>query len=82
MGDVTVKLNRAGIEELLRSSGVAGDLEARAERIAAAAGEGFDHEVEIGPSRARAAVWTATRAARRAEASDRALTSAVDAGRG
>lgn len=76
-----VKLNRAGVRSLLRSSAMSADLEARARRIAAAAGAGFEVTTTTGPTRARAEVTTATFEARHAEASDRALTRAIDAGR-
>jgi hypothetical protein len=57
------------------------DLDRRAARIAAAAGPGF--EATSQPSRrARASVITATAEARAAEATSRALTRAIDAGRG
>lgn len=78
---VKIELNSAGVKALLRSPEILADLRARAERIAAAAGEGFEADSMIGRSRARADVFTETFAARRAEATGRALTRAVDAGR-
>lgn len=66
---------------LLRSPEVRADLEARARRIAAAAGPGMEVDVEVGAKRARASVRTATYEAMRAEATDRALSRALDAGR-
>ncbi len=54
--EVTVRLNRRGVRELLRSREVLGDLERRAERIhRAEGGDGFTDSA-IGPQRARAAV--------------------------
>lgn len=79
---VRIKLNEAGVRALLRCPGAQAELERRARRIAAAAGEGFLAIGDSGGKRARAVVITATRAARKAEATDRALTRAVDAGRG
>lgn len=76
------KLNRAGVRELLRSPEVKADLEARARRVAARAGDGMRVESATGRNRARAAVITDTIEARRAEAKHRALTSAIDAARG
>jgi len=82
---VVVKLNKKEVRRLLRGEGkyegVQADLERRAAAIAARAGEGFEHETAAGRNRARAAVWTATAEAARAEAEDRALTRAIDAGR-
>lgn len=76
-----VRINRKGVRELLRSREVLSDLERRANAIAAAAGEGMEVDSEIGRNRARASVRTATREAVLAEAQQRALTRALDAGR-
>jgi len=78
---VRVELNSDGIRALLRSEAVRADLERRARAIAEAAGEGFEVESQVGSNRARASVRTATAEAREAEATDRALTRAIDAGR-
>jgi len=79
---IRIEINSAGIQALLKSSEVQELLKAKADRIAAAAGEGMEVTSRIGATRARASVVTATRAARKAEAEDRALTTAIDAGRG
>jgi hypothetical protein len=79
---VRVEPNSAGIQAYLKSDGVLALLTAMGERIAAAGGEGMEVSSRIGATRARVSVITATRAARKAEATDRALTSAIDAGRG
>jgi D-serine deaminase-like pyridoxal phosphate-dependent protein len=76
-----VKLNRAGIKSLMRSPEVLSDLEARAKRVASAAGEGFEADSGAGPNRARASVRTVTFDAMRAEGEDRALTRALDSAR-
>lgn len=81
MADVKVTLNRSGIRALLRSTEVENDLRRRAERIAAAAGDGMEADSSIGANRARASVRTATFEAMRAEADGRALSAALDAGR-
>ena len=77
-----VEPNSAGIQAFLKSDEVLALLTGKAQRIAAAAGDGFEVSSRIGATRARASVITATRAARKAEAVDRVLTSAIDAGRG
>lgn len=79
---IRIEINSASIQALLKSSEVQELLEAKAQRIAAAAGEGMEASSRIGATRARASVITATTAARKAEAVDRALTAAIDAGRG
>jgi hypothetical protein len=81
MAVVKIELNPAGVRELLRSPEVLADLSARAHRIANAAGDGMEVDAELGRVRARATVFTATFEAMRAEATTRALTRAVDAGR-
>lgn len=81
-GRIKIEMNPAGVREVLQSEGVRADLRRRAEAIAAAAGEGMEADSRIGATRARASVVTATPEAMRAEAEDRALTSAIDAGRG
>lgn len=52
-----------GFQELRKSGAVLDDLTARAERIAAASGEGFGARASEGKTRARAAVVTTTVAA-------------------
>ena len=77
-----IELNSAGVRELLRSPEVRADLDSRARAIAAAAGEGMESDSQVGKGRARATVWTDTVEAMEAEATERALTRAIDAGRG
>jgi hypothetical protein len=82
-----VFLNKAGVRQLLRSEEVLADLARRAEAIEqaanAAAGEpdAFEWDANVGPNRARASVRTVSREGMVAEAKDRALTRAVDAGK-
>lgn len=83
---LNVKLNKDEVRKLLRGEGpyqgVRPDLQRRMDRIAAAAGPGHKAELEVGQNRLRAAVWTDTDEARKAEATDLTLTRAIDAGRG
>ena len=76
-----LKLNKDGIVALLQSEEVQQDLEARGARIAAAAGDGVEAELTKNRDRAVVFVRTKTNEARKAEAEDRALTRAIDAGR-
>lgn len=80
MAKVKVELNSRGVRQLLNDAGVAADLRRRAERIAAAAGDGMLVDTSSG-TRARAVVITGTADAKKAEATDRRLTRALDAGR-
>ena len=73
-----IELNRAGVGSVLR---LPGHLQARGRRVAAAAGPGHEMSTSVG-NRARVVVYPTTYAARRAEATDRKLTRAVDAARG
>lgn len=81
MAEGRIVLNRRGVRQLLRSPEVLADLKHRAEQIAAAAGPGMEASAMVGKGRARASVITATSEARKAEATRRALTRAIDAGR-
>lgn len=76
-----VQLHRNAVRALLKSDEVREDLERRADAIAEAAGDGYERDSEIGPNRARASVRTVTLDAARAEARDRRLLRALDAGR-
>lgn len=77
-----IEWKRNAIKTLLRSPDVLDDLEARARRVAAAAGPGeWLVDSQIGPNRARASVRTGDHTARRAEATSAALTRSVDAAR-
>jgi hypothetical protein len=83
----SVFLNRKGVRDLLRSSEVLDDLGRRAEAIEAAANSAagepgaFEWDVDVGATRARASVRTASIEGMIAEARDRALTRSIDAGR-
>lgn len=82
MSNVRIKLTKDGPRKLRQLPAVEVDLRRRAEQIAAAAaGEGFEADSQVGRTRARASVRTATTEARLAEAKHRALTNAIDAGR-
>lgn len=82
MAQVRVELNHAGIRQMLQSPEVEAELLRRAKLIAAAAGPGFEPDSEVGRSRARASVITATFEARLDEARNHTLERAMDAGRG
>ncbi len=74
-------LNKQGVNDLLHSPGVVADLRERADRVAAAAGEGMEVTEASDDNRARFVVVTATAEAIIGEASDRRLTRAIDAAR-
>lgn len=77
-----VVLSGEGFRQLLQSPEVLADLQARADRIAEAAGDGFVAEqARVGAVRGRVQVYSSTREAMMAEASDASLTQAIDAGR-
>lgn len=78
---VRVKMNKAGRAAIMRSPAVKADLERRAGAIADQAGSGHFVDSALWPLRARAAVVTRTVGAKAAEANDRNLTRAIDAGK-
>ncbi len=78
---VRVEVNRQALRALLRSREVQADLDRRARAIASAAGEGMVAVSSPGRNRARSVVVTSTIEAMRAEAVERRLTRAIDAGR-
>jgi hypothetical protein len=79
-----IKFHYEGFDQLRKSAEVKDALTAKGEAIASAAGGSPDFEVIVteGASRARVIVTTATFEGMRAEATDRALTNALSAGRG
>jgi hypothetical protein len=84
-GKFKLEINVAGFNEVRRSQQVQEDLHARGDAIARATGlDDGDISVEDSPSpsRARVVVVTASPKAMQAEASQRVLTRAFEAGRG
>jgi hypothetical protein len=77
-----IELNRRGIAQLLKEPGTFSAVTGIAARIASAAGPGMETRSDKGGTRVRAAVVTATFEAMYAEATNRTLTRAIDAGRG
>lgn len=78
-----LEINDDAFIQILKSPEVQADLMQRGNAIAAAAGAGtFDVTASFTPTRARVSVGTADHTARKSEATTRALTSALDAGRG
>ncbi len=84
MGRTVVKIEfkQAVFAALAKGAAILADLTRRGEAIAVAAGDGFEARPSIGRTRARVVVITTTPEAMIAEASDKALTSAIGAGRG
>ena len=82
MAGVRVRMNPKGARAILRSPEVLAELRRRADRVATVAGDGMEADGGVGPRRARASGRTATIQARRREAKSKALTRALDAGRG
>lgn len=83
MASIRIKLNSAGVKAVLQSPEMQADLQRRGDAMVAAAGGSpdFEAEVSIVGDRAMGRVRTATTEGRLAEAKDRALTRALDAGR-
>lgn len=75
-----VKWNIGAFQQIRRLPGVAGDVDARARRIAAAAGEGFVSEPSEGKTRHRANIYGETYESM-TDAGHARLLRALDAGR-
>lgn len=73
--------NRKAAAEILQSPGVLADVRGRAERVAVAAGPGFEASSMIGRNRARASVRADTFSARVRNSRDNILIRALEAGR-
>lgn len=79
---IRVELNAAGVQAILNDQQVAGDLLRRGQAVASAAGDGFEAVAQTRRTgRAAVIVVTSTAAAKRAQARDRVLNTALDAGR-
>lgn len=76
-----IRWNRAVFEAIRRDPAIAADVDARAGRIAAAAGEGYLASPHEGRTRHRASVITATAEAMVDNARNDTLLGALDAGR-
>lgn len=84
MANIKVQLNEAGIREMFQSPEMFEYIQRRARAIAEAAGgePDFVSGAEVVGDRVMGWVTTASHEGRRAEAEERALTRALDAGRG
>ena len=60
MNKIVIKLDDAGIQEMLKSDGIVRTCETQASRIAAAAGDGYEVERRNYPERGGAAVYPST----------------------
>lgn len=78
-----IKINSDAVRALLQSAEVASELERRGNAIVEAAGGAPDFEVQSTKNRDRAVAFvrTASSKGKKAEAEDRVLTRAIDAGR-
>lgn len=83
MARVSVKINLRGINKLMTSAGVQADIDARGERIAEKAGEGFEYVRGARAHRwvARGYVQVASREAAIRQAEESVLEHAIDAAR-
>ncbi|SMY01111.1 hypothetical protein BSP239C_03182 [Brevibacterium sp. 239c] len=76
-----LKLNNAGFRALRTDPAVKRDLMKRAQRVAEAAGDGFEAHESPSKNRARATVGARTAKARRKQSKDNVLQRALNAGR-
>lgn len=82
MANAQVTLNEKGVGELLKSDRMLAEMAKRGERVAKAAGPGFESSAIVGRTRARAQIRARTFKAELAERKDKVLTRAIDAARG
>lgn len=78
---VKIKWNIDGFRQLRYDPGVAADIDARAARIAAAAGPGYESSPYRGATRHRASVITTSAKAAASERKHGKLLRSIDAGR-
>lgn len=76
-----IEVDRRAVSEILSSPEMERELARRGAAVRRAAGPGMRFAVVQTGDRKRVNVWTATAAAKKAEAEDRALTKALDAAR-
>lgn len=76
-----IVFNYQGFDALRKTPSVVADITARANRIAAAAGDGVEVKIGATPSRAKATIYTDSIEASLAEATDKTLSTAIDQGR-
>lgn len=76
-----IKWNFRAFEQLRREPGVKASIDARAKRIAAAAGDGYEAGSYAGKTRHRGSVITANTRAMRDNAKNNTLLRSIDAGR-
>ena len=77
MNKVKVELDRAAVRSLLQSQEVSACVKKEAERVARAAGDGFDTDTYTGRNRINASVFAATAAAERKVFKENALEKAL-----
>lgn len=76
-----IRWNISAFEEIRRARGVVADIDGRAARIAAAAGDGFEPSSYEGKTRHRGSVITATAKAMAKNQKHNTLLRSIDAGR-
>lgn len=75
-----VSWNNSALEQLLNGPEVTRMVAERTEAAAAAAGDGFGHEMHTAGTRPRGLLWTITWKAKKAQASEGVLQRAVGGG--
>lgn len=76
-----IKLHSKGFHELLTSDEAKRDVLGRAQKVATAAGDGFEAHQSPSKNRARAVVVTVSHKARRKQSKDNVLQRALNSGR-
>lgn len=80
MAKTGFKLNRKGFQQLRKNAAAAAELERRAQKVAEAAGPGFEARVSPGKNRARVVVVPTTDEAKQANVDSYAVLRGLSAG--
>jgi len=81
VADADIKLNSAGMREMLKMPGIVADVRRRAEAVARAAGDGFEARTTPRRNRARAEAVASSFDARRRQSKSSTLLAALSAAR-
>lgn len=77
MSKIRFVLNRKGVGELLKGTGMQEMLKSRADTIASRAGSGYETDVYVGTRRANASIWPETEEARQDNLENNTLLKSV-----
>jgi len=77
MSNWKIKLNSAGVRELLKSQEMQAVLTAKASGIRTRCGDGYNQDMHVGKNRANAMIWADTKEARADNSENNTILKAV-----